>query len=73
VIKPEWLELIRDYPDRFVVGTDQHYPMPQKGLQRWEAMVRFLDQLPDDLREKVAIMNASRLYPLSSDSKPGSH
>jgi hypothetical protein len=28
-IKPDWLKLFQDFPDRFVIGSDQHYgPMP---------------------------------------------
>ena len=32
-IKPEWMKLFEDFPDRFVIGSDQHYPEP-KGPQR---------------------------------------
>jgi len=61
-IKPEWLQLFQDFPDRFVVGTDQHYPEPVPGPQRWEAVVLLLNQLPADLRQKVGVENAARLY-----------
>ena len=61
-IKPEWLRLFEDFPDRFVVGTDQHYPEPP-GPQRWQAIVLLLNQLPDGLRQKIARENAERLYP----------
>jgi len=64
-IKPEWLKLFQDFPDRFVVGTDQHYPEPPPGPQRWEAVVLLLNQLPDDLRRKIAMENAARLYSAS--------
>jgi len=30
-IKPDWLQLFVDFPDRFIIGSDQHYPEP-KGL-----------------------------------------
>ena len=62
-IKPEWLKLFEDFPDRFIVGTDQHYPEPAAGPQRWEAIVVLLNQLPDGLRQKMARENAERLYP----------
>ncbi len=64
-IKPEWLKLFQDFPDRFVVGTDQHYPEPLPGPQRWEAVVLLLNQLPDGVRQKIAMENAARLYPAS--------
>jgi len=62
-IKPEWLKLFEDFPDRFVVGTDQYYPEPLPGPQRWEAIVLLLNQLPNGLRQKIAMENAARLYP----------
>lgn len=62
-IKPEWLKLFQDFPDRFVVGTDQHYPEPAAGPQRWQALVSLLNQLPEDLRRKIGTENAARLYP----------
>jgi predicted TIM-barrel fold metal-dependent hydrolase len=61
-IKPEWLKLFQDFSDRFVVGTDQHYPEPLPGPQRWEAAVLLLNQLPDGLRQKIARENADRIY-----------
>jgi len=60
-IRPEWLALLREFPDRFVVGTDQHYPVPATGPQRWQAISRFLALLPDDLRAHIARENAQRL------------
>jgi hypothetical protein len=61
-IKPEWLKLFRAFPDRFVVGTDQHYPEPLLGPQRWQTSVLLLKELPPDLRQKIARENAERLY-----------
>ena len=60
-IKLGWLKLFRDFPDRFVVGTDQHYPEPLPGPQRWEAIVLLLNQLPENLRRRIALENAARL------------
>jgi len=65
-IKPDWLKIFQDYSDRFVVGTDQHYPEPLPGPQRWEAVVLLLNQLPADLRQKIGMENAVRLYAGSS-------
>lgn len=62
-IKPEWLALFREFPDRFVIGTDQHYPEPPAATQRWEAAVRLLNQLPADVRRKVGIENPQGLFP----------
>ena len=63
-IKPEWLKLFQDFPDRFVIGSDQHYPMPKDPAQRWQAVVVMFNQLPPDLRRRIGTENAIRLYNL---------
>ncbi len=63
-IKPEWRKLFEDFPDRFVIGTDQHYREPEKGPQRWQAVVLLFNQLPADLRQKIGIDNPKRIYNL---------
>jgi predicted TIM-barrel fold metal-dependent hydrolase len=66
-LKPEWMKLLQDYPDRFIIGSDQHYPMPeQAGPQRWQEIVLLLNQLPGDLRMKIGTENATRIYNLKS-------
>lgn len=62
-IKPEWLKLFTDFQDRFVVGTDQHYPMGS-GTQRWQAAVMLFNQLPAGVRQKIGAQNATRIYHL---------
>jgi hypothetical protein len=63
-IKPEWLKLFQDFPDRFVIGTDQHYNSgrPMSGPQRWKMAVLLLNQLPGDLRRKIGSENALRIF-----------
>lgn len=56
-IKPDWLKLLQDFPDRFIIGSDQHYP-ESKGAQRWQAVVLLFNQLPPDLRKKIGTENA---------------
>ena len=65
-IKPDWLKLLQDFPDRFIIGSDQHYP-EGKGPQRWEAVVLFFNQLPQDLRIKIGLENSMHIY----NAKPG--
>ncbi len=62
-IKPEWLKLFMDYQDRFVIGSDQHYPMGS-GPQRWQAIVTVFNQLPIIVRQKIGTENAIRIYHL---------
>lgn len=62
-LKPEWLKLYEDFPDRFIIGSDQHYdPMATVPLARAQANAKLLDQLPPDLRRKIAFDNPLRLY-----------
>jgi predicted TIM-barrel fold metal-dependent hydrolase len=61
-IRPEWLQLFQDFQDRFMIGTDQHYPMPGSPVQRWQASVLLLNQLPGEIRQKIGAENARRIY-----------
>ena len=61
-LKPEWLKLFQDYSDRFVIGSDQHYPMPEGQPQRWQAAITMFNQLPSDLRRKIGVENVRRIY-----------
>jgi predicted TIM-barrel fold metal-dependent hydrolase len=68
-IKPDWLKLFQDFPNQFVIGSDQHYgPNPPTGQARWQAVVNVLNQLPADLRRKIGMDNALRLYPAATTS-----
>lgn len=75
-LKPEWLRLFQDFPDRFVLGGDQFIASPSArgsgpGLtfaQRAPMMRQrtrlLLEALPPDLARKIASENAIRLYKL---------
>jgi len=66
-VRPEWLNLIVDYPDRFVLGADQFYAgVGRKNRFPWSAEVSraIVDQLAADLSRKVAFENAERIYRL---------
>jgi len=62
-IKPEWLKLFTDFPDRFLIGSDQHYPLGS-GPQRWQAVVELFNELPAGVRQKIGTENAARIYHL---------
>jgi len=62
-IKPEWLKLFTDFQDRFVIGSDQHYPQGS-GPQRWQAVVLLFNELPAAVRRKIGTENAIRIYHL---------
>jgi len=62
-INPEWLKLFTDFQDRFVIGSDQHYPQGS-GPQRWQAAVLAFNQLPAVVRQKIGMENATHIYRL---------
>ena len=66
-LKPFWLELLKEFPDRFVVGTDFFHP-PAGTAERGpteETLGNYrvaLGQMPADLAEAIAHGNAERIY-----------
>lgn len=69
-IKPEWLKLYQDFPDRFIIGSDQHYgPGSTLNLARAQTTVLLLNQLPSSLREKIGMQNALHIFGLASVTK----
>jgi len=46
-----------DFPDRFIIGSDQHYPEPKGSDQRWQHVVLLFNQLPADVRRKIGTEN----------------
>jgi predicted TIM-barrel fold metal-dependent hydrolase len=61
-LKPDWLALFTDFPDRFVIGSDQHYPETAEPVQRWQEAVRLFNQLPEAVRTKIGTENVARIY-----------
>ena len=62
-LKPEWLKLYQDFPDRFIIGSDQHFDPPATvPLARSQQNALLLNQFPAELRQKIAIDNPTRLY-----------
>jgi len=63
----DWYELLVRYPDRFLLGVDTY------STQRWDdfdsavrKIRRWLSQLPEEVRLKLAYENASAIYDVSS-------
>jgi predicted TIM-barrel fold metal-dependent hydrolase len=61
-IKPDWLTLLTEFQDRFVIGSDQHYPEPDGPDQRWQEAVGLFNQLPAAARRKIGTENVARIY-----------
>ncbi len=65
-VKKEWLALFQEFPDRFVIGSDE---IIQKGNKHPSAgsiqsTMGLLKQLPMELQQKIGYENAYRLYKL---------
>lgn len=69
-LKPMWLKLIGDFPDRFVLGSDIFHPPQQSQVRAANMKVAldnlrlFLEQLPPELARRLASENAGKLYRL---------
>lgn len=66
-LKADWIELMRKYSDRFMLGSDFFYVIPGKGKKMPDSSKEsrmIVDQLPDGLRQKVAYLNATTIYSL---------
>lgn len=67
-LKPAWVELIREFPDRFMLGSDAFYGRDgivrgssDQGMRNLRGLI---EQLPQELQSKVASESAIRLYRL---------
>lgn len=68
-LKPEWISLLADFSDRFVIGNDPFYAAPNMAGLRppLSAMSRrFVNALPQPIATAVAYKNAVRLYRLAA-------
>ncbi len=69
-LRPEWLQMIRAFPDRFFVGSDEFYHSPRSTLSsppRLETIHRFLQSLPPDLARKVGYENPCSIFGISRE------
>lgn len=63
-LKPGWLEMLRSFPDRFAVGSDQFFDEVDADATRIEHARKLIDALPPDLARLVGYENARRIYRL---------
>ncbi len=73
-VDPEWREAFREFPDRFMVGTDTFTPERLHYIPEHASWSRaWLADLPADLAERIAWKNAeSLLMPVWRANKAGS-
>src|SRR5579864_3253094 len=62
-VKPAWVAMLRAFPDRFIIGSDQFFDEAPERLERARKLV---DGLPADLAPLVASGNVSRIYRLAA-------
>jgi predicted TIM-barrel fold metal-dependent hydrolase len=66
-IDADWLQLVKDFPDRFMVGSDQFYSPPCANCKTFNSVtptMRWIELLPDDVAGKVAYENPRRIFKL---------
>ncbi len=64
-LAPDWMQLILDYPDRFMIGSDQFFiaPCPTcKSADVQTPTMRWLSVLPPEVASHVALENPKRIY-----------
>ena len=64
-LKPGWIDLLRAFPDRFIIGSDLFFDDPTPRLDNARAIV---DALPVDIARAVAVDNVKKIYRLAQDS-----
>jgi predicted TIM-barrel fold metal-dependent hydrolase len=66
-VRGDWIQLLSDFPDRFVIGTDSFFTPPGNNNTDFnpKPIQAFLAGLPEALRTKIAVENAKRLYGLN--------
>ncbi len=66
---PEWLAVIRTYPDRIVIGSDSFFASPDSRAPtvfQPQPILGLLGRLPPPLADRVGSLNAARLYGLDA-------
>lgn len=67
-IAPDWLEVMKAFPDRFMIGSDEFFTSANSN-KRWpqsfEETWPLIGRLPPDLAPKIGRDNAARVYNLN--------
>ena len=67
-IDPVWLAMLNEFPDRFMMGTDQFYqPMDAMNKRRLEleGSKKLMMSLPEELAKKIGYENAVKIFKIS--------
>jgi len=63
LLRPEWVALLRAFPDRFMIGSDQFF---EEGAGRLALARQLVDALPGDIVRLIASENAKQIYGLGA-------
>ncbi|MBI4597446.1 MAG: hypothetical protein HY737_03490 [Candidatus Omnitrophica bacterium] len=66
-VRPEWVQLMSEFPDRFMSGSDNFVGAPggrRVGPPSFADIWAILNQLPEELQRTVGRANAARVYSL---------
>jgi hypothetical protein len=67
-LKKEWLNVLKEFPERFIIGSDQFYLSPkmrgQIGPPSVEPTNKFFSLLPRELAKKIGYENPKRIFNL---------
>lgn len=67
VLRPQWLKVMKEFPDRFFIGSDAFYITPwsrSRAPKDASAVLRVLEQLPPDLARQIGVENPRRIFKL---------
>lgn len=65
VLKEKWLKLFKEFPDRFMIGQDQHFSN-NYGIGAMKRMTTLLSKLPPTLEKMIARENAVNVYKIGT-------
>ena len=65
MINPAWLSVVKEFPDRFMMGSDIKPGIWENEFRQVKDHVSILSQLPPDIQGKVARDNAIRIFKIT--------
>lgn len=64
-ITPEWMALFRDFPDRFMIGSDIKPGEKEDDFSHIKYQRTFLSRLPPEIAKKIERENAKKIYKIN--------
>jgi predicted TIM-barrel fold metal-dependent hydrolase len=65
-LKPGWLTMVRDFKDRFLIGSDQFF---DDSTERLSLARKFVDTLPPEVARLIANENPKRIYRFAATTR----